>query len=202
MPIVLNGTTLNNGGTITFNGTSLSAVYFGNTQVWQRSVTCTDLINWYGWSKSGNCNGVNSNGEDVTHYYTGIQILSGAPSAGLPNGKIWQSINMVNGHKYWLYFGEYTGDGMSIVTPLGNYSYRAQETTVSTVITYTGTSGSKTVTVENTSSDVTASDYCRLCAMNIVDLTASFGSGHEPSAAWCDTNLGIFNGSKTVIPPT
>lgn len=37
MPIVLNGSTLSNGGTINFNGnTNITAVYFGETQVWKK----------------------------------------------------------------------------------------------------------------------------------------------------------------------
>ena len=212
MPIAITGQgTLQNGGTANFvlNGatTSLSSIRVsinGGTavEVWKKSVTCTDLIKWYNWSKSGNCNGVNTNEEAEVAYYNGIQILSGVPSAGLSNGQVWQSITMTNNHKYWLYFGAYVLDGLSVSTPLASYNYRAEQPTVSTVITYTGSSGSRTITVANTSTDVTASDYSRLCFMNIVDLTASFGSGKEPSASWCATNLGIFNGSKTVIPPT
>jgi hypothetical protein len=36
MPIVLNGTTFNNGGTAKFNGTSLTEIKFGSTTVWKK----------------------------------------------------------------------------------------------------------------------------------------------------------------------
>lgn len=202
MPIIFNGTTFNNGGTILFNGTSLSAVKFGNTQVWQRSVTCTDLCQWYQWSKSGNVNGANQWGEGAVAYNTGIQILSGAPSSGLPAGTISQNVYMTNGHKYWVYYGYYAIGGLGVTTPFGYNNYYQASGTVSNVLTYSSASGNKAIGAANTSSDVTASDYGRLCSMNIVDLTASFGSGKEPTAQWCESNLGIFNGSKTVIPPT
>lgn len=200
MPIVFNGNTFNNGGTIYFNGTSLSSVKFGSTEVWKRSVTCTDLVKWYQWSKSGNCNGVNEWGEGTVAYNNGIQLLSGAPSAGISNGTISQNVSMTNNHKYWVYYGYYAIGGLSVTTPFASINYVGTSGTVSNVYTYTGSSGSKTVGASNTSSDTTASDYGRLCSMNIVDLTAAFGAGNEPTASWCVTNLGIFNGSKTVTP--
>lgn len=33
----------------------------------------------------------------------------------------------------------------------------------------------------------------------LVDLTASFGVGHEPSLEWCDTNIPYFEGTKSII---
>lgn len=35
MPIVLNGTTFNNGGTVTFNGSTVKEIKFGSTTVWK-----------------------------------------------------------------------------------------------------------------------------------------------------------------------
>ena len=35
MPIVLNGTTFNNGGTVTFNGSTVKEIKFGTTTVWK-----------------------------------------------------------------------------------------------------------------------------------------------------------------------
>lgn len=209
MPIILNEETFSNGGTVTLNlgdgdvnVTEIYASVDGSdpVQVWIRAITCTDLVRWYNWGSGGVTHGVNSWGEGGASYANGIQLLSGAPSAGVGNGFVQQNVSMVNGHKYWLYFGIYAGDGISVATPFGSYSYRNTTTTVSTVMTYTGTTGNILVSASNTSSDVTSSDYCRLCSMNIVDLTASFGAGNEPTAQWCATNLGIFNGSKTVTP--
>lgn len=212
MPITITGQgTLQNGGTANFvlNGatTSLSSIRVsinGGTavEVWKKSVTCTDLCQWYQWSKSGNVNGANEWAEGTVAYNTGIQILSGAPSSGLPAGNIAQNVYMTNGHKYWVYYGYYAIGGLGITTPFGYTNYASTNGTYSHVLTYSSASGNKSIGAGNTSGDVTASDYGRLCSMNIVDLTASFGSGKEPTASWCETNLGIFNGSKTVIPPT
>ena len=35
MPIILNGTTFNNGGTVTFNGSPVKEIKFGSTTVWK-----------------------------------------------------------------------------------------------------------------------------------------------------------------------
>lgn len=35
MPIILNGTTFNNGGTVTFNGSTVKEIKFGTTTVWE-----------------------------------------------------------------------------------------------------------------------------------------------------------------------
>lgn len=196
MPIIFNGNTFNNGGTIYFNGTSLSSVYFGETEVWKRSVTCTDLVNWNGWSTGG---AVNQGAEGTAGAYTGSQMVSGT-STGRSNGRMYQNISMVAGHKYWLFFGTYTIDRTAVNTPLGNFSFGNGSQTTSQIVTYTGSTGSAQVSASYAGSDNTGSSYSRLCSMNIVDLTASFGSGNEPTAQWCQTNLGIFNGSKTVTP--
>lgn len=201
MPIILNGYTFANGGTAIYGDTSLSAIQVsidGGTvvEVWRRSVTCTDLVNWNGWATGGL---VNQSGEGTAGVYTGIQCVSGT-STGRANGSISQNINMVNGHVYWLYYGIYSMNGFTVATPLGNRSFGSGTSQVNELVTYTGTSGSQGVNAYYSGSDNTGSAYGRLCNMNIVDLTASFGAGNEPTAAWCVSNLGIFNGSKTVTP--
>jgi hypothetical protein len=34
--------------------------------------------------------------------------------------------------------------------------------------------------------------------MMLIDLTATFGAGKEPTAAWCDENIPYFVGTKTI----
>lgn len=201
MPIILNGDTFANGGTAMYGDTSLSAIQVsidGGTavEVWRRSVTCTDLVNWNGWSTGG---AVNHGGEATAGVYSGIQCVSGT-STGRTNGSISQDISMVNGHVYWLYYGTYSMNGFTVATPLGNRSFGSGTSQVNELVTYTGTTGSQRVQAYYSGPDNTGSAYGRLCNMNIVDLTASFGAGNEPTAAWCVSNLGIFNGSKTVTP--
>lgn len=183
---------------IFLGSTPIKKVFVGSTRVFTSEITVTDLCKWYQWSSSGNCNGVNQWGEGGVAYNTGIQILSGAPSAGLPAGVIAQNVSMVNGHKYWVYYGYYAIGGLGITTPFGYTNYAQASGTYSQVLTYSSASGNNSIGAGNTSGDVTASDYGRLCSMNIVDLTACFGSGDEPTASWCESNLGIFNGTKTV----
>lgn len=206
MPITITGQgTLANGGVAYFvsggTTTSLSSIKVSingasAVEVWRKSVTCTDLVNWNGWNTQG---GVNFSAEAQAGL-TGIQCISGASSVGQSVGKIYQSISMVNGHKYWLYYGTYSMDGFTVETPLGNGSFSSGTQQTNTIVIYSGTSGNKQVSAYYSGPDNTSSAYGRLCNMNIVDLTASFGSGNEPTASWCATNLGIFNGSKTVTP--
>lgn len=205
MPIIYNGETFSNGGSATVdlgdgdvNVTEIYASVDGSdpVQVWIRAITCTDLVNWNGWATGGL---VNQSGEGTAGAYTGIQCVSGT-STGRANGSISQNISMVNGHVYWLYYGIYSMNGFTVATPLGNRSFGSGTSQVNELVTYTGTSGSQGVNAYYSGSDNTGSAYGRLCNMNIVDLTASFGAGNEPTAQWCATNLGIFNGSKTIIP--
>ena len=32
----------------------------------------------------------------------------------------------------------------------------------------------------------------------LIDLTAAFGAGNEPTQEWCDTNIEYFAGNKTI----
>lgn len=203
MPIILNGVTFENGGTATYNGTELSSIQVSlagadPVEVWVRAITVVNLVNWNGFSTAGLVN----NGTAGTASSTaGKQLVSGT-STGRANGRVSQNINMVNGHKYWLYYGTYTMSGQvtNVNTPLGNKSLGGGTQTTSEIVTYTGTTGSQTVSAAYAGSDNTGSAYSRLCSMNIVDLTDAFGAGNEPTASWCVSNLGIFNGSKTIIP--
>ncbi len=44
MPIILNGTTFNNGGTVTFNGSTVKEIKFGTTTVWKAETDITSLF--------------------------------------------------------------------------------------------------------------------------------------------------------------
>lgn len=202
MPIVLNGDTFDNGGTAMFGNTELSSIQVSlngaePVEVWKRSITVTDLVRWTSWNKQG---AVNQGAEGNAGASTGLQIVSGVSSAGRAPGKASQTISMINGHKYWLYYGTYTMNSTSVVTPLGNKTLGSGTQTTNEVVTYTGATGNREVSAAYSGSDDTGSAYSRLCSMNIVDLTAAFGAGNEPTASWCNTNIGIFDGSKTITP--
>lgn len=53
MPIIFNGNTINNGGTILYNNTSLSSVKFGDTEVWKKQQTFNGgSVNWNNINKN------------------------------------------------------------------------------------------------------------------------------------------------------
>jgi len=54
-------------------------------------------------------------------------------------------------------------------------------------------------TVYTSSSD--SLQDCYSDGVLLVDLTATFGAGNEPSKAWCDKNLDYFDGTKTLSLP-
>ena len=45
---------------------------------------------------------------------------------------------------------------------------------------------------------VSAQNTCWTDGLMIIDLTASFGAGKEPSQQWCDSNIPFFEGTKSI----
>ena len=41
-------------------------------------------------------------------------------------------------------------------------------------------------------------DSTNIDGVGIVDLTAAFGAGNEPSVSWCNSNINYFDGSMVV----
>lgn len=208
MPIVLNGTTFNNGGTAKYNTTNLKEIKYGSTTVWKKEVTVTDLINYKGWSHAtmNTYPGLNSTNETSTcSYNTGLLVYSASPGVGYTDdGRIYQTIKLTSGHKYYCAAGAAGYGGCTLVITFcggangnkgsggnyqGNYLWTASSTANQTISFKATTNGGDTA-------------YIRVWYATVVDLTASFGSGNEPTLAWCNSNIGItFNGSKNVTPP-
>ncbi|HOP65478.1 MAG TPA: hypothetical protein PLX66_00410, partial [Bacilli bacterium] len=49
--------------------------------------------------------------------------------------------------------------------------------------------------------DTNSNDYTQDCygdGVTLFDLTAIFGSGNEPTQAWCDANLDYFDGIQNL----
>lgn len=86
MPIVLNGITKRNGGTVTFNGTSLKEVQFNGTTVWKAETDITSLFSasdyyhpngaYQARSKSGNTINLNATPSSCRNIWTPAIDLS------------------------------------------------------------------------------------------------------------------------------
>lgn len=96
-------------------------------------------------------------------------------------------------------FEWYAGDGVGLNFVFGynqgNHSNWTMESNIVTVTAVNGTSYICRSFTVNATSDVWAD------GLMIVDLTASFGSGNEPSKAWCDANIPFFVGTTTIDNP-
>lgn len=77
MPIILNGSTLSNGGTINFNGnTNITSVYFGSTQVWKKEQQFSGgSVSWNNINKSNS--GYLSSSMDLRGFSTITMRLNG-----------------------------------------------------------------------------------------------------------------------------
>lgn len=211
MPIKLNGTTFNNGGTAKYNNTSLMEIKYGSTTVWKKEVTITDKINFKGWSitQPNTYPNTNSQNEQLmpssNAFSTGIVLYPANPAIGYTaNGSIYQTVSLVSGRKYYVAVGGAGYGGAHLVANFPNYTgeYWAdqwQNTYLNNSAIWTSNvNGNYTVRL-TASSD---GGYCRIWYATIVDLTGTFGSGKEPNLTWCESNIGrAFNGSKNVTPP-
>ena len=90
-------------------------------------------------------------------------------------------------------FEWYAGDGAGLNFVFahnnGNYPDWTMQSSIITVSAVNGTSYRIRNFVVN------AVNPCWTDCLMIIDLTAGFGSGNEPSKEWCDENIPYFNGS-------
>lgn len=89
----------------------------------------------------------------------------------------------------------------------GNYLYATLEPTItgasdwtrySKVFTHTTSADIKIEMGAWTADGLTVVD-AYLDGMSIIDLTAAFGAGNEPTKAWCDANIPFFTGSYDIM---
>lgn len=115
-----------------------------------------------------------------------------------------QPISVVNGHLYYMRgrghtngyaataqtiaFDFYLSGGFRISVAPGEIKLLSQ------ILKFDGTTGIHDFNVNFDQS----TEWTYLDGMLIVDLTASFGVGNEPSLEWCDVNLDYFDGSKLI----
>jgi hypothetical protein len=130
-------------------------------------------------------------GTSVTGFTVSNNVASFTATA--TNGLIGQNINMIINHIYYLKVSinststlvnfNIAGLGGSYSDGSGTYK------TVSRVLTWTPATGSWQASVK----DTRTSGWNVIYVQNImvVDLSATFGVGSEPSQAWCDANINI-----------
>lgn len=115
-----------------------------------------------------------------------------------------QPISVVNGHLYYMRgrghtngyaataqtiaFDFYLSGGFRTSVAPGEIKLLSQ------ILKFDGTTGIHDFNVNFDQS----TEWTYLDGMLIVDLTASFGMGNEPSLEWCDVNLDYFDGSKLI----
>lgn len=116
-----------------------------------------------------------------------------------------QSIHFIEGHKYYYFLYGYTNSTTS--QRIGNdVNSRENSNITFNVIKHLGwVKGSVIYTSQNTEDrniSINASvttDKTYVDGVGVIDLTAAFGEGNEPTKEWCDENIDYFNGTKTIL---
>ena len=93
--------------------------------------------------------------------------------------------------RFELYAGDGAGLNFVFAHNNGNYPDWTMQSSIITVSAVNGTSYRIRNFVVN------AVNPCWTDCLMIIDLTAGFGSGNEPSKEWCDANIPYFEGSKS-----
>ena len=136
---------------------------------------------------------------DMAQHWGNVNLYLNSPSRGY-------DINLTNGHKYYVHAaGAGVGDSNASLRfdfPALGISFTTNSykdyLNKSTIVTYTGATGKQTGTfaIQHTGPDVSGI-YTQIQQFDVIDLTAVFGAGNEPSAAYCAQFNGM-TGSKTV----
>ena len=116
-----------------------------------------------------------------------------------------QMINLTNGHIYYIRGRGHT-NGSTGSTSAQNITFDFNNTGI-TATALVEPVAVKVISARGTYSGTTQQvgfhvNYAKttlptyLDGMAVIDLTAAFGSGNEPTKAWCDENIDYFDGSK------
>ena len=199
------------GGTLEGNTFTVTDVNASVEAVWQLtdvvkyrtrtlttlSKTYTDLVDWNNWTIVGNCS-KQLDESPSNPSYQGWIIHLPQPSVGYINtGRIFQNIPIIAGHKYYIHVGGQAvwSGTMDILLPNGDFNGNA------IAIDTIWTASSTTTSMVRFWNNETVDNHAIARYADIVDLTAVTGGGSEPDLAWCQANLGWFNGSKTISTP-
>lgn len=143
MPIIFNGTTFNNGGTAIYNGTSLTSIKYGTTEVWRKKRTLTGgSVSWNNiqtsqtetyctWTNlggfstlsipfSGYVSSANKSGDSWNIVLR--LLLNGGTTVTIKN---WTSDTTISSATYTVNISGYTASQLSTVKvqAVGAYSY-------------------------------------------------------------------------------
>ena len=196
-------------GTVTYNKNENITLY----AQWKKNYTITNLIS-NGSFENGKTGWINWYPElddivvstDVAKY--------GTHSIKNAGNKKWQTtynpFNGIPNHKYYYSNYEY-GDSTSCYSHFGFYYDNTNhwETSVhqERINVWEKQSGLDTgpnneyqvrYIVVDSSAEDGVSRTCYSDGVLVVDLTATFGAGNEPSKIWCDRNIEYFDGTTTV----
>lgn len=160
-------------------------------------------------------------GNDTTHVKSGTKALklTGTASNAEITSTMPGTIALDPSHTYYFRMSTYTEDsalsggaGIGMYWPIAepgmDWKYRFKTADLGKWVTTSWTatrgswsSGSYAMRVDFDNSMIAGS--CWFDEVMIVDLTATWGAGSEPTKAWCDSNLPFVSGTTSVfIPPT
>ena len=160
-------------------------------------------------------------GNDTTHVKSGTKSLklTGTASTAEITNEMPGTIALDPSHVYYFRMSTYTEDsaltggaGVGMYWPIAepgmDWQYRFRNADLGKWVTTSWTatrgswsSGSYAMRVDFDNNKIASS--CWFDEVMIVDLTATWGAGSEPTRAWCDSNLPFVSGTMSVfIPPT
>lgn len=160
-------------------------------------------------------------GNDTTHVKSGKKSLklTGTASTSEITNAMPGTVPLDPTHKYYFRMSTYTEDsalsngaGVGMYWPIAepgmDWQYRFRNADLGKWVTTSWTSkrsswsaGSYQMRVDFDNSNIAGS--CWFDEVMIVDLTAGWGSGSEPTKEWCDSNLPFFMGTiKLAILPS
>ncbi len=159
-------------------------------------------------------------GNDTTHHKSGSKALklTGTASNAEVTSTMPGTIALDPSHTYYFRMSVYTEDsalsggaGVGMYWPIAepgmDWKYKFKSTDLGkwvdvswTAVRSSWSSGSYPMRVDFDNNKIAGS--CWFDEVMIIDLTATWGSGSEPTKAWCDTNLPFVSGtvSLAVLP--
>ena len=151
-----------------------------------------------------------ANSAEGYHKYSGASLqLTGTTAAEITAQSSSATVPLINGHVYYarveikqptkqgsgeMFLGGSTvGGGVAAPNIIAGQSVSAAGvwTPISGVSTRTFPTGNHKFRLDYNNSGTSGNTMC-FDGLVIIDLTASFGSGKEPTKAWCDTNIPYF----------
>lgn len=122
-------------------------------------------------------------------------------SSGAQGNFLLQPLNWQEGHKYYWYFFAIALSDQRMLADITNKGGAIDFTAMPDVwnrgsAIYTSDfTGTNTISVNFAET----SNYTYVDGVTVIDLTTAFGSGNEPTKAWCDTNIRNWFEGSTIV---